>query len=101
MTPTLRPADETFLLLVPRLRGRVLQAIDLVERLTGLGIGVDEPAHAIMRAASTVSPPVDALFWMFANGKFQVNATPLSGITRTYMLGFSGLSRRVAFFFNA
>jgi hypothetical protein len=54
-----------------------------------------------MRAASTISPPVDAFFWMLAKGKFQVNATPLSGITRTYMLGLSRRSRRVAFFFSA
>jgi hypothetical protein len=54
-----------------------------------------------MRAASTVSPPIDAFFWMLAKGKFQGKATPLSGITRTSMLSFSNRSRRVAFASNA
>src|SRR5690242_14723863 len=74
VSPAFRPADEALFLLLPRLGGRVLQAVDLIERLAGLGIGVDEPAHAIMRAAATVPPPVDALFWVLAKGKFQVNA---------------------------
>ena len=81
VSPAFRPADEALLLLLPRLGGRILQAVNLVEWLASLGIGVDEPAHAIMRAASAVPPPVDALFWMFAQGKFQENAMPLSGIT--------------------
>jgi hypothetical protein len=34
-----------------------------------------------MGAAGAVPPPVDALFWMLAQGKFQENAMPLSGIT--------------------
>ena len=94
MSPAFRPADEAFLLLFPRLGGRVLQAVDLIERLTSLGIGVDEPAHAIMRAAAAIPPPVDALFWMLAQGKFQVNAMPLSGITRKLCAGFVPTSPR-------
>ena len=87
MSPAFRPADEALLLLFPRLGGRVLQAVDLIKRLASLCIGVDEPAHAIMRAAGAVPPPVDALFWMFAQGKFQENAMPLSGITGTQCAG--------------
>jgi hypothetical protein len=32
-----------------------------------------------MGAAGAVPPPVDTLFWMLAEGKFQVNAVPLKG----------------------
>ena len=82
VTPAFRPADEAFLLLVPRLGGRVLQTIDLVERLTSLRIGVYEPAHAIMGAASAVAPPVNTLFWMLAQGKFKENAPLKNRVTR-------------------
>src|SRR5262245_48426899 len=59
-SPAFCPADEALLLLFPRLGGRVLQAVDLIEWLASLCVGVDKPAHAIMGAAGAVPPPVDA-----------------------------------------
>jgi hypothetical protein len=32
-----------------------------------------------MRAAAAISAPVNAFFWMLAEGKFQEVATPLKG----------------------
>ena len=79
VSPALSPADQAFLLFLPRLGGGILQAVDLIEWLASLGIGVYEPAHAIMRAAAAISAPVNAFFWMLAEGKFQEVATPLKG----------------------
>src|SRR5689334_14512551 len=62
--PTLHPAGDALLLLVPTRRRRVHQAIDLVQWLTSGRIVAREPAHPIVRAAAAVAMPINAVAWI-------------------------------------
>lgn len=59
-------AIQASLLFVEGLGWSVHQAVDLIHRLTLLGITVRVPAHAKIGASAAMSPPIDTISWVFA-----------------------------------
>jgi hypothetical protein len=66
MAPATCPAIQASFLFVKSLWRRVHHAIYLVHRLSLLGIAVRVPAHTKLGTPASMSPPIDAISWVFA-----------------------------------